>query len=87
MPTIRPRYQVTETPEVGHALDQAALRWPGETRAKLLQRLIGAGGAAIENDIKSDESAHRAAVERSSGRYPTAFGPGYLDDLRQDWPD
>ncbi len=87
MPTTRPRYQVTETAEVDDALTRAAIRWPGETRAKLLLRLIGAGSAAIENEINAEREAHHAAVERSSGRYPTAFGPDYLQELRQDWPE
>lgn len=38
--TTRPRYQITETPEVAQALDRAAQRWPGEPRSKLLRRLI-----------------------------------------------
>ncbi|QOM88801.1 hypothetical protein FPJ96_10920 [Mycobacterium tuberculosis] len=40
MSTTRPRYQITETPEVAQALDRAAQRWPGEPRSKLLRRLI-----------------------------------------------
>ncbi|QUR69118.1 hypothetical protein [Mycobacterium spongiae] len=86
MPTTRPRYQVTETPEIARALDQAARRWPGEPRSKLLRRLIEVGGGILERNEKSDDSAHRAAVLASSGRYSEAFAPGYLTDLREDWP-
>lgn len=35
MPTTRPRFQVTETAAVAHAIDLAAKRWPGESRARL----------------------------------------------------
>ena len=86
MPTTRPRYQVTETPEVARALDRAAKRWPGEPRSKLLRRLIEVGGRILERDERAEDGAHRAAVLASSGRYPQAFGPDYLAELRADWP-
>jgi hypothetical protein len=86
VPTTRPRYQVTETPEVARALDLAAKRWPGESRSKLLLRLVDAGGGALERDQHTEADAHRAAVTASSGRYAQAFGPDYLTELRADWP-
>jgi hypothetical protein len=86
MPTTRPRYQVTETPEVTRALDRAAKRWPDEPRSKLLLRLIEVGGDVLEHDERAEDGAHRAAVLGSSGRYAEAFGPDYLAELRADWP-
>lgn len=86
MPTTRPRYQVTETPEVARALDRAAKRWPGEPRSKLLVRLVEVGGGVLENAEHAQDLAHRAAVLASAGRYAEAFGPGYLTELRADWP-
>lgn len=86
MPTVRPRYQVTETLEVARALDLAAKRWPGEPRSKLLLRLVDVAGDALEHDQHLAASAHQAAVTASSGRYPEAFGPEYLTELRADWP-
>ncbi len=86
MPTTRPRYQVTETPEVARALDRAAKRWPGEPRSKLLVRLVQVGGDLLENAERTDDQAHRAAVLASAGRYAEAFGPDYLTELRADWP-
>lgn len=86
MPTTRPRYQVTETPAVARALDKAARRWPGEPRSRLLVRLVEAGGDMLENDENTDNLVHRAAVLASAGRYPEAFGPDYLGELRADWP-
>ena len=86
MPTTRPRYQVTETREVAEALDRAAKRWPGEPRSKLLLRLIQVGGGILKHDERAEDGAHRAAVLASSGRYPGAFGPDYLAELRADWP-
>ena len=86
MPTTRLRHQVTETPEVAHALDLAAKRWPGLSRSKLLLRLVHAGGSALERDHDIEASAHHAAVTGSSGRYDDAFGSDYLTELRADWP-
>jgi hypothetical protein len=86
MPTTRQRYQVTETPEVARALDQAAKRWPGEPRSKLLRRLVEVGAGILERDERADDEAHRAAVLASSGRYAAAFGSDYLAELRADWP-
>lgn len=87
MPTARPRHQITETPAVAHAIDLAAQRWPGEPRSKLLLRLVDAGSRALERDEHQVADAHREAVMASSGKYADAFGPNYLSDLRQDWPE
>lgn len=86
VPTTRPRYQVTETPAIARALDQAANRWPGEPRSKLLLRLVEVGGAILEDEVRAEDLTHRAAVLASAGRYAEAFGTGYLDELRADWP-
>lgn len=86
MPTTRPRYQVTETPEVARALDRAAKRWPGQPRSKLLVRLVEVGADILEHDEHTEDLSHRAAVLASAGRYAEAFGPDYLTELRADWP-
>jgi hypothetical protein len=85
MPTTRPRYQVTETPEVAHALDLAAKRWPDEPRSKLLLRLVDVGSGTLERDQHAEDDLHHTAVTASSGRYPEAFEPDYLKELRADW--
>ena len=87
MPTTRPRYQVTETPLVAHALDVAARVWPGEPRSRLLLRLIYAGGAALEQRQGEMVSRRVEAIDASSGKYAGAFGDGYLAELRRDWPE
>jgi hypothetical protein len=86
MPTSRPRYQVTETPEVARALDRAAERWPGVPRSRLLVLLVELAGGLLADDEHANESSHRSAVLASAGRYAEAFGPDYLADLRTDWP-
>jgi hypothetical protein len=87
VPTTRPRYQVTETAELARALDRAAMRWPGEPRSRLLIRLLEAGAHTLEHDEGVASQLHRSAVLASAGRYDNAFGPGYLTDLRGDWPE
>lgn len=84
MPTARRRYQVTETDAVARAIDAAAERWPGESRSRLLVRVIAAGGEALERDAEVE--ARCAALRRVSGSLTGVYGPGYLDELRADWP-
>lgn len=86
MPTSLPRHQVTETPQIAHAIDLAAARWPGESRASLLRRLVEAGGASLESAEDESSTARRDAIVASSGTYPGVFSANYLEDLRQDWP-
>jgi hypothetical protein len=87
MPTTRPRYQVTETPSITHALDIAARLWPGEPRSRLLLQLIYAGSAALEQRQGEMVSRRIEAIDASSGKYADAFGDGYLAELRRDWPE
>ena len=84
MPTSRRRYQVTETDEVARALDEAAKRWPNEPRSRLIVRAITAGGDALASDAALD--IRLATLGRLQGSYPDAYGPGYLEALRDDWP-
>lgn len=87
MPTVRPRHQITETPDVAHALDLAARRWPDEPHSKLLLRLIDAGRATLEQDRRVHEGERLTAVQASHGKYAEAFGAGYLASLRREWPE
>lgn len=84
MPTTRPRHQVTETPEVAHALDVAGQQWTDEPRSKLLLRM---GSAAIEWEHGDAARRRRTAIETSSGRYADAFRAGHRSELREDWPE
>lgn len=87
MPTARPRHQITETPPVAQAIDLAARRWPGESRSKLLLRLVDAGSAVVEKRIALATAERRQAIESSSGKYPTAFDANFLVELRRDWSE
>ena len=87
VPTTRPRVFVTETDELTLALDNAARRWPGESRSALLVRL------ALERhhsaQIEHDHMVRRrvAAIERWSGAFSDGYDPNLLTELREDWPE
>jgi hypothetical protein len=86
MPTTRRRYQITETDAVTRALDLAAARWPGEPRSRLIVRLLEEAAVAMQDAATAATAARRATIHNLAGRYPTAYQPGYLEDLREDWP-
>lgn len=79
MPTTRRRHPVTETDEVAQALDEAARRWPGVSRAKLIQYVLVdwlAGGRS--------SAARAEARKHLVGSLP---GSAELYDREQDWPE
>lgn len=85
MPTVRPRHPITETDEIAHALAAARRAWPelSNKPTALLRQLILAGEQSID-----DRAARRhRAIDTTAGSLAGTFTPGYLDDLRQDWPE
>lgn len=87
MPTTRPRTQITHTGEIERALEVARQRWPGQQPSALLAHLIEEGARAVESTNGSAAARHRAALAEVSGSFPGAYGPGYLDELREGWPE
>lgn len=89
MPTTRPRHVITETDEIARALDEAARRWPEDSgnRARLLARLVREGYQVVIRQRERDVQNRRDAVARTSGALTGVYGKGYLDTLRQDWPE
>lgn len=89
MPTTRPRYQITETEKLADALDAAARQWPedAENRAKLLLRLVDEGHSALKNHREDLLRARREAIRATAGSFSALYPPGYLAELREDWPE
>jgi len=85
MSTKRARTQITHTPEIEHALDIAGAKWPGETPSRLLGRLILIGAEVLEQDT-GYTARRRRRIDDLAGRYSDAFGPTYLEDVRDGWP-
>lgn len=87
MPTSRPRHVVTESDELRRALDAAATRWPTMSRSRLLVRLALAGAASLDDAAARRRADRLAALERHRGALTGAYPPpGYLDEMRRDWP-
>lgn len=86
MPTTRPRHFVTETDDLAVALDAATRRWPDLSRPQLLLRLALEGGRLVRQRDEERRQRRIAAVQRHSGILTGAYGPGYLDTLREEWP-
>lgn len=89
MPTTRPRHVITETEDIALAIDDAAGRWPEDrnNRAKLLRRLIEEGHHALARQQERAAVDRRSAIIGTSGALTGMYGPDYLSELRQDWPE
>lgn len=90
MPTTRRRHVVTETDHVAQALDAAARRWPADAhnRARLLRHLLEEGIRVVNEDKKRQQEAWLQTVRETSGVLSNiSYGPRYLEEMREDWPD
>ena len=86
MPTTRTRHFVTETDDLAQALDAAQGRWPGLSRAQILVRLALEGHRAAQRAHDDKRRRRLVALRKHSGLLTGAYGPDYLDRLREDWP-
>lgn len=87
VPTTRPRHMVTETDELTVALDAAAIRWPGLSRTQLLARLALEGHWAAQQVAQERTDRRRAALRDLNGMFTGQYGPNYLEEIREGWPE
>lgn len=89
MPTTRPRHVVTETDDIAAALDLAVKRWPeiADSRSRLLVALVKEGAKRVEEQEESALEKRLRAINELSGSMSGVFPPGYLEELRKDWPE
>ena len=86
MPTTRPRHFVTETDDLAAALDAAAKRWPDLRRSQLLVQLALEGHRSAQRAHDERHQRRLAALRRHSGAFSGAYGPHYLQQMREEWP-
>jgi hypothetical protein len=77
---------VTETDELAAALDSAAARSPGLSRAQLLIRLAMDGQQVAQRAQEDRRRQRLDALRKHSGALTGAYGEDYLERLRQEWP-
>jgi hypothetical protein len=89
MPTTRPRHTITETDEVRAALERAARRWPDDSErpSRLLVRLIESGQHLLDREEAEARERRRKAVRETAGMLTGVYPPGYLEELRSEWPE
>jgi hypothetical protein len=78
---------VTETDEVAEALDLAARHWPGESRGRLLVRLLEVGAARLAADDDAERDRRARLLDEFAATYAEAYPTGYLEELRGEWPE
>lgn len=89
MPTTRPRHVVTETDDIAAALDLAVKRWPeiADSRSRLLVALVKEGAEHLREVEESALEERLRTINELAGSMTGIFPPGYLEDLRKDWPE
>jgi hypothetical protein len=89
MPTTRARHMITETDEVEHALDEAALVWPDlhNDRGALLRRIIERGAESVHESREVRLAGRRAAIRETSGMLSGVYPPNAAQLLKEEWPE
>ncbi|MBM7519418.1 hypothetical protein [Nocardioides nitrophenolicus] len=89
MPTTLRRHAITETPAVAAAIEAAARRWPEDRDrpARLLARLVDVGFHTIEVELDEAALKRQQALEEFAGSFTGVYWPGYLEEIREGWPE
>ncbi|OBY30958.1 hypothetical protein [Mycolicibacter kumamotonensis] len=89
MPTAHRRHAITETDDIGRALEVARRTWPdlANRPGALLRQLILVGRNTLAHDAETVATSRGRAVEETAGALAGVYGRDYLRDLREDWPE
>lgn len=81
MPTTKKRHMVTESGALAEAMAVGRRHYEGLDGGKLIAAL------AVERarELQEQEDAEREAFDALVGTY--SYPDGYLDELREDWPE
>ncbi|GAA2240972.1 hypothetical protein GCM10010401_12100 [Rarobacter faecitabidus] len=60
-------------------------RWPGESRSRLLVRLVQVGADALHADEQRTNALILERLDSLAGAGSGMFGDDYLADLREEW--
>lgn len=87
MVTSLHRFSITETPEIAHAIDIAAVSWPEleNNRTAVLRRILEVGAQAVERTSHDRLERRRAAIKAGSGSSTGSWPSGGGDELRAEW--
>lgn len=86
MPTAKPRHVITESEAVREALDAGQRRWPALSRGRVASRLVEEAGQALEREEQQRVQRRRELLSRPPSGPEQWFPAGYLEDLREDFP-
>lgn len=89
MPTDHRRHAITETEDISDALGVARHVWPdlADKPGALLRRLILVGRDTVAHNHTEEDRARRETIKSTGGALTGVFGPDYLEELREDWPE
>ena len=89
MPTDHPRHAITETEDISNALGMARDAWPelSDKPGALLRKLILVGRDTLAHNQTAQDHERRRVIAETGGGLTGVFGPDYLAELREDWPE
>jgi hypothetical protein len=89
MPTLLPRFQVTETPEIARALKVAEQIWPELPRSERIKRLLVEGAEALhpEGSESARDRERLATLHASAGMFTDGYEADHLQRLHEEWPE
>ncbi len=79
---------ITETDELGAALEQAAELWPelrGQ-RGQLLRKILEVGSAEIKKTSTADRAKRIQQIKAVAGNLNGVWPAGWREELAGDWP-